>query len=85
MLDYSKGTPTPNFPILSEFNTLKTAVLSSAESETGGTFEVAQNLIPLRHILENFTYISNSPKALQSLQIISHHKASSLVLSNLNN
>ena len=42
MLDYSKGTPTPNGPILTEFKTLKTVVTSSAEAETGGTFENAQ-------------------------------------------
>ena len=52
MFDYSKGTPTPNGPILIEWKTLKTVVSSSDESETCGTFENAQNLIPLRHIIE---------------------------------
>ena len=52
MIDYSKGTPNPNGPILTECNTLKTVVSSSDEAEIGSTFENAQNLIPLRHILE---------------------------------
>ena len=52
MLNYSKGTPNPNGPILTECNTLKTVVSSSDEAEIGSTFENAQNLIPLRHILE---------------------------------
>ena len=42
MLDYSKGTPTPNGPILTEYNTLKTVVSYSSESETGGIFENAK-------------------------------------------
>ena len=42
MLDYSKGIPTPNGPVLTKFNILKTVVSSSDESETGGTFENAQ-------------------------------------------
>ena len=52
MLDYSKGTPTPNNHILTEFSTPKTLVLSSAEAETGGTFENAQDVVLLRYILE---------------------------------
>ena len=60
MIDYSKGTPTPNGPILTECKTLKTVVSSSAESETVGTFENAQNLIPLRHILET-VYLHQQP------------------------
>ena len=52
MLDYYKVTSTPNGPILIEFNTLKTVGSSSAEAETGGTFEKAQNAIPLRHIIK---------------------------------
>ena len=49
ILDYSKGTPTPNGPILTERKTLKTVFSSYAEAktETGGTFENAQNVIPL--------------------------------------
>ena len=38
MLDYYKGNPTPNVPILTGFNILKTMVSSSDEVETGGTF-----------------------------------------------
>ena len=53
MPDYSKGTPTTNLTILTERKTLKNVVSSSAEAETGGTFENAQNIIPLRHIIEN--------------------------------
>ena len=45
MLDYSKGTPTPNGPILTEYKTLKTMVSSSAEAERGGAFRNAQNVI----------------------------------------
>ena len=52
MLDYSKGTPIPNGPILAECKTLKSVVSSSDESETGGTFKNAQNVIPLRHIIQ---------------------------------
>ena len=52
MLDYYKGNLTPNGPILTECKALKTVVSSSAESETGGNFKNAQNVIPLRHILE---------------------------------
>ena len=60
MLDYYKGTPTPNGPILSEYNALKSVVSSSAEAETGGNFENAQNVIPLRHILET-VYLHQQP------------------------
>ena len=42
MLDYSKGNPNTNGPILTEYKTLKTVVSSSVEAETGGTFENAQ-------------------------------------------
>ena len=60
MLNYSKGTPTPNGPILTEFKTLKTMVSSSYEAETGGTFENSKNVIPLRHILETI-YLHQQP------------------------
>ena len=85
MLDYSKVTPTTNGPILTECNTLKIMVSSSAESEIGGTFQNKQNLITLRHILETITYIRDPPKAPQPSHTISHLKASSLVLWNLSN
>ena len=52
MPNYSKGCPTPNRPTLTECKTLKNSFSSSAEVEIGGTFKNAQNLIPLRHILE---------------------------------
>jgi hypothetical protein len=52
MNDYSTGTPTPNGPILTECKTLRSVVSSSAEAETGGAYLNAQNVIPLRHILE---------------------------------
>ena len=60
MIDYSKATPTPHGQILTECKTLKTVVFSSAESETGGTSENAQNLIPLQHILET-VYLHQQP------------------------
>ena len=60
MLDYSKDTPTPNGPILTECKTLKTLVSSSAEVETGGTLENAQNVIPLRHIIKTL-YLHQKP------------------------
>ena len=60
MLDYYKGNPTPNGPILTEFKTLKTVVSYSAEAETCGTFENAQNVIPLRHIIET-VYLHQQP------------------------
>ena len=60
MINYSKGTPTPNGPILEECKTRKTVVSSSAEAETGGTFENATNVIPLRHILET-VYLHQQP------------------------
>ena len=60
MLNYSKGTPTPNVHILTECKTLKTVASSSAESETGGTFENAQDVIPLRHIPET-VYLHQQP------------------------
>ena len=53
---------TPNIPILTEFNTLKTVVSSLDESETGGTFENKQNVIPLWHILENIYLHQQSTK-----------------------
>ena len=60
MLDYSKGTPTTNFPILTEFNTLKTVVSASSEAKTGGTFEKAQNVIPLKYIIKK-VYLYQQP------------------------
>ena len=60
MIDSSKGTPTPNVPILIECNTLKTVVSSSAEAETGGTFEDAENVIPLRHMIKT-VYLHQQP------------------------
>ena len=60
MLDYSKGNPTTNFPILTEFNTLKTVVSASSEAETGGTFEKAQNVIPLKYIIKK-VYLYQQP------------------------
>ena len=47
MPDYSKDTPTTNGPILTECKNLKAVIYSSPEAETGGTFEKAQNVIPL--------------------------------------
>ena len=60
MLNYSKGNPTPNGPISKECKIFKTKVSSSAESETGDTFKNAQNIIPLRHILET-VYLHQQP------------------------
>ena len=60
MIDYSKGTPTPNGPILIEFKTFKTMVSSSAEAEKCGTFENAHNVILLRYILET-VYLHQQP------------------------
>ena len=53
MNDYSAGTPTHNGPILTECKTLKRVVSSAAEAESGGTFENAQNIIPMAWILKN--------------------------------
>ena len=47
MLEYYKSTPTTNVPILTEYKTPKTVVSSSAEAGKCGTFENAQNIIPL--------------------------------------
>ena len=63
MLDYYKVTSTQNCPILTEFNTLKTVGSSSAEAETSGTFENAQNVIPLRHILKT-VFLHHQPITL---------------------
>ena len=52
MLDYSKGNPTPNGLILTEFKTIMTVVSSSSEDETGGILENTQNFIPLCHLLK---------------------------------
>ena len=60
MIDYSKGNPAPNSPISIEWKTLKTVVSSSSEAEIGGNFEDAQNVIPLRHILETI-YLHQQP------------------------
>ena len=60
MLDYSRVTTTPKRPIFTEQKTLKTVVYSSSESETVGTLENAQNVIPLIHILQNF-YLNQKP------------------------
>ena len=62
MLNSYKGTHTPNCPILTEWKTLKTVVTSSYEAETGGTFENAQNVIPLWHIIETIDLNRNPPK-----------------------
>ena len=51
---------TPNIPILTEFNTLKTVVSASSEAETGGTFEKAQNVIPLKYITKK-VYLYQQP------------------------
>ena len=57
MLDYSKGTLSPNGIILTECKTLITVVSSSSEAETGGIFDNTQNFIHLRHLLKkHFLY-----------------------------
>ena len=53
MPNYSKANHTPNWPILTEHNTLKTVVFYSSEAETGGTLKNAKNVTPLWHIIEN--------------------------------
>ena len=58
MINYYKGTPTPNGPILEECKTQKTVVSSSAEAETGGT------VIPLRHIIETVYFTSETRQRL---------------------
>ena len=42
------------------YNTLKTVVSSSAKAETGGSFKNAQNIIPLKNILET-VYLHQQP------------------------
>ena len=54
MTDYSRGIPNPNGTILTECKTLKTVVSFSAEAETCGAFDNAQNVIPLQHIIKTF-------------------------------
>ena len=66
MIDYSKGNPHPNGPILTECRTLKTAVSSSAKSEKGGTFENAQNVITLRNIIETL-YLHHKPTKISPI------------------
>ena len=61
MLDYSKGTPTPNGLILTEFKTIKTIISSSAEAKTESIFENTQNVIPLRIILKT-VFLNPQPK-----------------------
>ena len=64
MPDYYNVTPTTNGPILTERKTPKTMVSSYAEAETCGTFENAQNIIPLQQIIKTvFLHIINPPKA----------------------
>ena len=60
ILDYFKGTPTPNKSMLTECQTLKTVVYFSAEAETGGTFKNGQNVIPIWHIIET-AYLHQQP------------------------
>ena len=60
MLDYYKGPPTLNDPILTEHKTLKTVVSFSSEAETGVTIKNVQNVIPLRHIIVN-VYLHQQP------------------------
>ena len=72
MLDYYKGTPTSNSPILTELKTLKTVVSSSYESETQGIFKNSQKCIP-SDIFSNFL-LNIQPK--EGSQIITknlHH------------
>ena len=66
MLDYSKVTPTPNVTILTEFKTLNTAVSSSYEAKSGGIFDNAQNIIPLRHLLQNI-FCNPQPKEVSPI------------------
>ena len=44
--------PSLNAPILVECKTIRHVVASSAEAETGGLFLNAQNILPIRHTLE---------------------------------
>ena len=67
MIDYSKGNPNPNGPILKEWKPLKTVVSSSDEAETCGTFENEKNVIPLRQITKT-DYLHQQP--IKGLPII---------------
>ena len=60
MLDYSKGNPTTNGPILTECKTLKNMVSSSDQAKTCVTFKNAQNVTPLRHMI-NTVYLHYQP------------------------
>ena len=61
--DYSRVNLNPNEPILTELKTLKPMVSSSTEAETVGTFKIAQNVIPLSHILETVFLYQQPTKA----------------------
>ena len=80
MSDYSKGTPTSNGPILTECKTLKSVVSSAAEAETGGTYINAQNVIPLRHILET---VFQHPRPVLGSPIITDNLTSKGILTHL--
>ena len=65
--------------------TLKIVGYSSAEAETCGTLENEKVSFHLDIFSKLSSYISNLPQVPQLPHIISHTKASSLVLSNLVN
>jgi len=73
MDDYSKGSPTPNGPFHTECKALRRVVSSAAESETGGAFENAQHLIPIKYICEK---IFNHPQPKDGSPLITDNSTS---------
>ena len=80
MNDYSTGHPTHNGPILTECKTLKRVVSSAAEAETGGTFENAQNVIPMAWLLKN---VFSHPQPALGSPIITDNLTSRGILTKL--
>ena len=85
MLNYYKGNPTPNKTILTECKTLKTMVSSSTETETAGTFLNAQNVIPLRHIIETVFLHQQPTKGSPVIKYNFRSQGILTILSNLAN
>ena len=80
MSDYTKGTPMPNGAILVECRGLRNVVSSAAEAECGGTFENAQNAIPLAQILSR---VFKHPQPPNGTPMVTDNSTSKDLLTNL--
>ena len=80
MLDYAKGTPTPNGPILTTCEALRNVVSSAAEAETGGSFKSAQHIIPIKRKLEN---VFGHPQPKDGCPLITDNLTSQGILTKL--